>query len=535
LFLLLVSPCCYASKTADSLLLQAEHCFEKGDYDQMLILALDALKLNENRSCEEKTLGYLKVGRAYYHLQQKPLAVQYLLKVSQMAATCKLDSFERVSYRQLGGVFFELGKKDSSIYYLDKAEAMLRNTQHWAELSSLYAIRGEWYKGEAIGKKYFDMALDYAYKSKDTVAIAFAEIKQGMYYTTANKCKEAIAAFTSALAHYQCAKLVEGEMYALQALAWAHSECGNARETFQILVKVRAIRDSIFKHETAENIARYRTLYETEKKEKENVTLALQVEQDARDRRMLLASFSIAILLISICFLVFYSRYKLKKQKEADQQMADQQQLRFAAVIEAEEKERKRIACDLHDGIGQTISAAKINLSLLQAEMEFASGEQRDTFEKVLALVDESCREVRNVSHSMMPNALLKWGLGTAIRNFMHRINSKVLNVDYYSEGLDTSLDPNKEVVLYRVIQECVNNVIKHSAATKLYVALIRDEDEISVTIEDNGKGFDIHDKEKFEGIGLRNVQSRINFLNGTVEWDSTPGKGTVVIINIPL
>lgn len=501
----------------------------------MLILALDVLKLNENGSCEERTLGNIKVGRAYYHLQQKPLAAQYIMKATDMAAACKLDSFERVGYRQLGAIFHDIGKKDSSLYYLDKAEVMLKNTMHWGELSSLYAIRGEWNRGDEIGKKYFDMALDYAYRSKDTVQIAFAEMKQGIYYTTVKRCKDGIAAYTQALAHYKQKGLVEGQMYAMWGLAWANSECGNAKETFLILSKHKGIRDSIFKTETAEKTARFRTLYETEKKERENVTLALQVEQDARDRRMLLAIFSIALLLVAIGFLVIYSRYKLKKQKEADQQMAEQQQIRFAAVIEAEEKERKRIASDLHDGVGQTMSAAKINLSLLQAEIEFANDEQRDTFEKVLALVDESCREVRNVSHSMMPNALLKWGLGTAIRNFIHRINSKVLNVDYYSEGLDSSLDPNKEVVLYRVIQECVNNVTKHSGATKLYVSLIRDEEEISVTIEDNGKGFDIHDKEKFEGIGLKNIQSRINFLNGTVEWDSTPGKGTVVIINIPV
>jgi len=500
----------------------------------MLILALDALKQNESGSCEERALGYMKVGRAYYHLQEKPLAAQYLMQSGKMAASCNLDSFERVCYRQLGAIFFDLGKKDSSLFYLNKAEAMLRNTTHWMELSSLYAILGEWNRGDAIGKKYFDMALDYAYRSKDTVQIAYAEIKQGIYFTTINRCREGIQAFNQAYTHYKSKKLIEGEIYAMDCLAWANSECGDAKEVYKIFKRVKVIRDSIFRQETAENIARYRTLYETEKKERENATLALQVEQDVRNRRMLFAVFSIVLLLIAIGFIIIYWRYRLKRQRAADRQLAEQQQIRLTAVIEAEEKERKRIASDLHDGVGQTMSAAKINLSLLQAEIEFATDEQRETFEKALALVDESCREVRNVSHSMMPNALLKWGLATAIRNFIHRINSKVLNVDYYSEGLDTSLDANKEVILYRVIQECVNNVIKHSGATKLYVALISDEKEISVTIEDNGKGFDVHDAEKFEGIGLKNIQSRINFLNGTVEWDSTPGKGTVVIINIP-
>jgi signal transduction histidine kinase len=245
-----------------------------------------------------------------------------------------------------------------------------------------------------------------------------------------------------------------------------------------------------------------------------------------------MAGFSFTILLLVIGFLFIYSRYKLRKQKEADRQMAEQQQLRFAAVIEAEERERKRIAVDLHDGVGQTMSAAKINLSSLQKELAFETDEQKDVFEKIVGLVDESCKEVRSVSHSMMPNALLKSGLAAAIRNFIHQLDSRVLQVDFYSEGLEENLGADKEVVLYRVIQECVNNVIKHASASRLQVALIKDEEGISVTIEDNGIGFER--TAESTGIGLRNIRSRTDYLKGTVEWDTAPGKGTVVSIHIP-
>jgi signal transduction histidine kinase len=104
-----------------------------------------------------------------------------------------------------------------------------------------------------------------------------------------------------------------------------------------------------------------------------------------------------------------------------------------------------------------------------------------------------------------------------------------------YSEGLNERIDNNTESVLYRIIQESVNNVIKHSDAETLDISLIKDEDGISATIEDNGKGFDTSDKDKFTGIGIRNIQSRVEYLKGTVEWDSAPGKGTVVAIQIPL
>jgi len=104
-----------------------------------------------------------------------------------------------------------------------------------------------------------------------------------------------------------------------------------------------------------------------------------------------------------------------------------------------------------------------------------------------------------------------------------------------YTEGLDERLDSNMETVLYRVIQECVTNAIKHAGATTLDISLIKDKEGISGTIEDNGKGFDTTDKEKFEGIGLKNITTRIEYLKGTVDFDSAPGRGTVVALFVPL
>ena len=138
-----------------------------------------------------------------------------------------------------------------------------------------------------------------------------------------------------------------------------------------------------------------------------------------------------------------------------------QQELATKAVLEAEENERQRIAKDLHDGVGQMMSAAKMNLSAFESEIKFADTEQQLSFEKIIQLVDESCAEVRSVSHNMMPNALLKNSLASAVREFINKLDQKTLKVHLYTEGLDERLDSNIETVLYRVIQECVNNVDK--------------------------------------------------------------------------
>ncbi|HNG63787.1 MAG TPA: sensor histidine kinase, partial [Ferruginibacter sp.] len=212
-----------------------------------------------------------------------------------------------------------------------------------------------------------------------------------------------------------------------------------------------------------------------------------------------------------------------------------QQDLATRAVISAEENERKRIAADLHDGVGQMMSAAKMNLSAFETEIDFRNESQKTAFEKLIGLVDESCKEIRSVSHQMMPNALLKSGLASAVREFIDKIDNRIIKINLHTEGLNERLDSNTETVLYRVIQECVNNVIKHSGAGHLDIALIKDADGISATVEDDGRGFDATDKQKSEGIGLKNIRSRVEFLKGTVDFDSSPGKGTLVAIHIPL
>ncbi len=180
------------------------------------------------------------------------------------------------------------------------------------------------------------------------------------------------------------------------------------------------------------------------------------------------------------------------------------------------------------------MSAAKMNLSAFESEIIFNNAEQQQTFEKIINLVDDSCKEVRHVSHNMMPNVLLKNNLASAIHDFIDKIDKKTLEVHLYTDGLEERLDANTETVLYRVIQECVNNVIKHSDATSLDISIIRDRDSISATIEDNGKGFDMKDKEKFEGIGLKNIRTRVEYLKGSVEFDSVPGGGTAVSLHVP-
>jgi two-component system, NarL family, sensor kinase len=306
---------------------------------------------------------------------------------------------------------------------------------------------------------------------------------------------------------------------------------GDYQKAFEYFNKRSSLRDSLFTLEKTKEIQKLNSQYETARKEQQ----IQQQQHKLRLQNYLFIGIGGLVLLSGLLFHSQYKRLKLRKETQMQATIMKQHEEAARAILEAEEKERQRIAKDLHDGVGQMMSAAKMNLSAFESEMQFTSDEQKKALEKVIQLVDESCREVRTVSHIMMPNALLKNNLATAIQEFVNKLSSKILQVDVYTEGLEERLDSNVETVLYRIVQECVHNALKHAGATTLDISLIRDKDGISGTIEDNGKGFDPQDKENFEGIGLRNIITRIEYLKGTVDFDSAPGRGTVIGIHVPL
>ena len=240
----------------------------------------------------------------------------------------------------------------------------------------------------------------------------------------------------------------------------------------------------------------------------------------------------LSILILSVLFgLLLYNRYKLKQQQR--QNLVQQQAA--SAVISAETNERNRIANELHDGLGQLFSAVKLNLSGISDQLSFKDRQSEEVFYKTMDMVDESCKEVRVISHQMAPNVLLKSGLAAAVRDFISKIDSRRLKINLETFGLQERLDQNIEAVLYRVIQESVNNVIKHSGASSLDIQLNKDEDCINAMIEDNGKGFDTSKLSHSHGIGLKNIKSRVDFLRGNVDFSSKPGQGTLIAIHIPI
>ena len=201
----------------------------------------------------------------------------------------------------------------------------------------------------------------------------------------------------------------------------------------------------------------------------------------------------------------------------------------------AEDNERKRMANHLHDGIGQLLSAANMNVNVLEDYKD-----DSETFTKILGktkyILSEAIADVRTLSHQIMPNMLIKNTLSNALRDLIENTTSPRLQISLKMEGLDQKLDHNIQVVLYRTIQECINNTIKHAEANKIEITVIQDENSIFTELADNGKGFNpLKINARNDGMGLENIKSRIHFLKGSINIESAETKGTKITVEIPL
>jgi two-component system, NarL family, sensor kinase len=382
-----------------------------------------------------------------------------------------------------------------------------------------------------LAEKNLLRALAIREKMKDSFTLALTYSDLGAAMSAKGDYRKAIDYLTHSNKVAEGLKYPELQSNNYNELATIARKQGDYQRAFDFYKMRTALRDSLMGIEKTKQIEELNAKYESARKEQQ----IQQQENKLRMQNYLFIGIGGLILLAALLIQSQYKRYRLRKDSQMQAEIMKQQAMAVRAVMEAEENERQRIAKDLHDGVGQMMSAAKMNLSAIESELKFDNADQQQSFDKIIQLVDESCKEVRTVSHIMMPNALLKNNLADAIREFVNRLNNKNLKVHVYTEGLDERMDSNTETVLYRVIQECVNNAIKHAGATNLDISLIRDKDGISGTIEDNGKGFDAIDKDKSDGIGLKNITTRIEYLKGTVDFDSAPGRGTVVAIHVPI
>ncbi len=326
--------------------------------------------------------------------------------------------------------------------------------------------------------------------------------------------------------------------YALQAIHIDSSDSDTKTRMLENLVKAsvsnnqndeavsyfqqyRHVIDSRINETYQKSLSEMEVKYETDKKE-------FRIASLENEKRLSIILIIAGVTVFLFLFLFLYMRAKNQKQKKelAEQKIVQLEQekklIATQSVLDGETAERTRLARDLHDGLGGMLSVMKLHLYDVKKEMK-PEGESEEHFNLALDMLETSTKELRRVAHNLMPESLSSYGLKASLQDFLSSIPQAKLH--YFGE--DVRIDPKLEIVIYRTAHELVNNALKHSDAKNINVQIVQQPDSISLTVQDDGKGFDVSAVKN--GYGLKSIQSRIATFNGSVNIFSETGQGTEI------
>jgi two-component system, NarL family, sensor kinase len=541
-----------------------------------------ARKINDKR---REAFGLANAGTSYLDMEQYENAASYFLQAIKMLEELDLKQNLGVLYNNLAILYHKMMQYDKSIGYAKDAISISRSLNDSINLCiSLNTI-----SLPLISKNKPAEALPYLQEagviSRLTNNIYVREsclLNLGTVYMMTGELEKQLASGTEALelsrgledkegiavsyrllSDYYLAKLQLGKAKenALQSLevARASGQLVNEKKALLLLSdialslhqpeefkKYRAQQDSIdvllLNQQITHNTQELETKYETEKKNS-------QISELEKDRRITILSIRqkntlnytligvvATILIISLLVYRTYRQKQLLQQKRIGELEKEKQLLATEAILKGEEDERTRLARDLHDGLGGMLSGIKYSLNTMKGNM-IMTEEHVQSFERSIDMLDTSIREMRRVAHNLMPESLIKFGLDTALKDFCKDINnSGAITINYQSFGMEKrDIDQQVAIIVYRVVQELVNNIIKHAQARQAIVQLTAATEQLAITVEDDGKGFDPGKPDNKTGIGWSNIQSRIDYLKGKIDVRSHTGEGTSIHIELPL
>lgn len=471
----------------------------KIDYNIYIKEFLDYAKTsNEPKILSE---GYMQLGKSFYNSNPK-LTINYFFKALYENEKANDPIYKARIMQNLGATYASdaILKLDSALFFYDKAMKIFERENLNEYISYIYINRGVAFTKQ---KKYEEAISSFL--KADSISVK--EFK--------NKNKEIIYGF----------------------LANAYKESGNYKNAIEYLEKQKVYQDILDEKEQNKAILDIDVKYKTVEKEKENTIL-----KKINFKNKITISVSLLLLLLSILigFLSFKNVKNKKKiivQKKTIEvnnlvnQLKENQLNEIDKMLAIQEKERQKIADELHDNLGSLLTTLKINFeTLCEQETNVV------LFDKTNKIIDEAYNEVRNIAHLKNIGVTGKDGLSLAIKKMADKMSiPKRIIFNVIPSGLDNRIENTIEVLLFRIIQELATNCIKHANATEVNIYLNQFDNEINIMVEDNGKGFDIHKINVNNGIGLKNIERKIEQLSGTFTIDTKKGRGTTIIIDLPL
>lgn len=514
--------------------------FYQGEYQESFEAYFENYKMLEgSNDCEIVPKSILNVANLYYYQNKKDKSLEMQYRANWQAAFCKDTHTLQTSSRNIAAIYTEMLEPDSAILWMRRGMSYLATDDYVTRSNTTAILAANYRYPEQKGLMYktYREAIELAKKGNDSTAIAFAYLKICGYYILENQIDTARQYSNRALQIYRRAKLPDGIMHALSYLTALSDKEKDPEVALKLYKELFLIRDTLVNEITSIKTAELETLYETEKKEKENLLLktenartkALVLEERNKSNQILFVTILAVLMVIGIALVAFY-RSRIKRKNELNRLEKE----KTNAIIVAEEQERVRIARELHDGIGQQMSGLKLQFSNFVTQYLSNNSEEEKNAKKLLNIIDDSCSEVRSISHQMMPRSLKESGLVKALESMLEKsLNGSKIKYQFEHFRVDERFEKRIENSLYRICQELINNIMKHSKANQIHVQLFKNKSSLILIVEDNGIGF--NSNEKKSGIGLLNMNSRIDTINGKINFESSPGSGTTATIRVPL
>ncbi|WP_333876793.1 ATP-binding protein [Flavobacterium sp.] len=498
-----------------------------GDYDKATELSL--------------TLAEQKRLSGYKYEDYKPLldeAITYAEKTKNPKLLC-------ATYKEIGVSISEIEPFKAIQFYQKGNKIAIKNKEHVFEIKfngNIGVAYCEHIKDQKKARYFQNLSLALSKKYNFQEGIAYA------YVNLASVCRNE-KKFDEALEYYRLAQEVKFDNYrtnydiiVYQYISDTYRQMGNYKLALEYLDKKKKIEKEFSDQEETKIIRDINTKYETQKKELENQALKIKDEKN----KLVIYGF-IGIFLIFLTGAYFRISHINRKKKIAEQErllesqklenvLKEQELLEIDKLLEGQEKERLKIANDLHDNLGSILATLRLNFQNLYQQSGYSSEDQKELFTKTDDLIEEAYQKVRGMAHAKNAGVIGNEGLVTAVQNIAKKVAiPNKLKVEVIPFGMENRLENKLEVTLFRMIQEILTNAIKHAQASQITISLTQDTDSINIIIEDNGKGFNVKALNKNEGMGLHNIEKKVEQLNGTFNIDSFEGKGTTIIIDIPL
>jgi len=507
-------------------------------FDSAAFYYLNVLQLSEELNFDiGKGSAMINLGNVYMDIGEDSLAESFYMKSIPINAKINDNQKIALAYTNIGILNTKSLNYDSAMFYYDKAIEMQNHIGSIIDVNNLYLNQSSVYKE----KKEYDTAIE-----KCNLALnAFSEIGYIKGSITALYCK---AEIISKLGLYkQATALLDSSLSMAKKLGDLHlqKEIFNvcflnslAAKQYENAIENRTkyflISDSILSLSKQEYIADLNHKYEKNKDQtriltltNENLEKDLKINKRTNQRNIFLFS-SAGIVLIAIFVLVLY-RSKTKSDnliamQKISQLEKDKKLISVQFLMEGQENERRRIAKELHDGIGVLLSTAKMQFTSIDG----LSPNSRPKINNATKLLEMAASEVRKITHNLMPGLLTKYGFFEAVDDLIDQINdAETIEAEFVVEGQQNRFSETREFMLYRMVQEMINNTLKHAQASKVKIRVVAEDDNLLLQYHDNGKGFNVYEKLNNQAIGLTSLNSRANYLGGDLKLESSPGQGT--------